>query len=563
MCSSDLTMTGETQAAFETTERGLQQYHARWLALMDLREQIEQLASQRPPAASPAGRELEKLLRGANVERDLQALQHDCGPVLERLEHAQDTAEQAANDLGETLARVREQLESCRAAGLAPAALQAAVEQVTAALAPTRELAQRDPLAATSRLEQLRQQLSDVAVRVQRLHQQRNDLQEARLRLGALRQLIQAHREQGFSFAEAAADPAVPLEEAERQLATAERLLSEGHSELAATAAQQAVASAGRAEELVRTVVDTKARCLLQIETLAPRLQQLRERAATAMQQRAQMEREFPPDAWRAVELNLDQAERLQAAMAGLLDQATAAVQEHQQYFQAAHALHQIERQCGEADLLIGEVGQRLQQLEAERDQCRAQLQQLREAAIRLGDQLRQQTADRPLANQRYQAALQALEELNGLTAAGQADWHDLASRLEFVRADLRTAQGLFQEDLRMAQQAEQEIAEADRELQRARSYNQSGITADTTAAQEQLADARQRLAAHDYEGTIEAANAAERAARMAWGEAERQANEVRRQADWQRRKERVDQVEQWLESTGTAAIRFLQRLQR
>jgi HAMP domain-containing protein len=114
-----------------------------------------------------------------------------------------------------------------------------------------------------------------------------------------------------------------------------------------------------------------------------------------------------------------------------------------------------------------------------------------------------------------------------------------------------------------MAQQAEQEIAEADRELQRARSYNQSGITADTTAAQEQLADARQRLAAQDYEGTIEAANAAERAARMAWGEAERQANEVRRQADWQRRKERVDQVEQWLESTGTAAIRFLQRLQR
>ena len=85
-----------------------------------VRERIEQLASQRPAPGSPAARELDKLLREANIERDLQALQRDGSPLVERLEQAPDTAEKAATSLGETLARVRAHTHTPGSAGSTP-----------------------------------------------------------------------------------------------------------------------------------------------------------------------------------------------------------------------------------------------------------------------------------------------------------------------------------------------------------------------------------------------------------------------------------------------------------
>jgi hypothetical protein len=168
--------------------------------------------------------------------------------------------------------------------------------------------------------------------------------------------------------------------------------------------------------------------------------------------------------------------------------------------------------------------------------QLTAKLDEVGREAERVGAWLRGRREDRPRANQRHRAAADLLEQVRRQSAAAGADWGRLLQQAEEAARALKQAHELAQEDLRLAQQAEAELAEADREIARAGGYSNLGIGADVSQAADLLARARRLMAEQAYEQVIEQANAAERAARAAHDEAVRRAEQKRQRLDHERR---------------------------
>jgi hypothetical protein len=137
---------------------------------------------------------------------------------------------------------------------------------------------------------------------------------------------------------------------------------------------------------------------------------------------------------------------------------------------------------------------------------------QVRQKAQEVGALLRQEDKDRPPANQRYRAAVDALAQLDGGNTA-PGDWDRLLKRLGEIEGNLDRADALAHEDISLANGAIAEISEADRAIRSARAFYESGVTVDVSEAEARITRARGALATQSYEQAIELANAAERAA--------------------------------------------------
>ena len=158
-------------------------------------------------------------------------------------------------------------------------------------------------------------------------------------------------------------------------------------------------------------------------------------------------------------------------------------------------------------------------------------------------DQLRGRLAgrqeDRLAANQHFQAAESALDQVGIDLAAprGQS-----ARMLEAVRGalqDLDRAEQLFREDLRLAAQARSEIDLATSSINRSRAYFSMGVAVDGAAAESALDQARRLMNDQEYEQAIEQAGVANRTIQEAYNLAAQQAmwRRMRQQADltrWQ-----------------------------
>src|SRR5262249_40885499 len=138
-----------------------------------------------------------------------------------------------------------------------------------------------------------------------------------------------------------------------------------------------------------------------------------------------------------------------------------------------------------------------------------------REAA-RIDQFLRQHWADRAPSNNTFRSAMENLERVRQEVTGRNADWGQLLRRVEEAANDLKKAEHLAREDLKLADRAEAEVAEAEREVQRAQSFYQLNISADAGRADSRLAQARQHLSNQAYEQAIEEAKAAQQAARTA-----------------------------------------------
>jgi colicin import membrane protein len=166
-----------------------------------------------------------------------------------------------------------------------------------------------------------------------------------------------------------------------------------------------------------------------------------------------------------------------------------------------------------------------------------AGLEQAHRQAARVGELLRSHTADRPRANQAYQAASLALERVAHESRSPRNDWKALARRLDEANSDLAGAERFAQEDIRLAQQATAAVQAAERQIEQTRSYYSLGISADASQAERQLALVQQQWSAQAYEQVIQLAAAAERAARQAYNDAVQAVERKQRQIDEERRR--------------------------
>jgi len=151
---------------------------------------------------------------------------------------------------------------------------------------------------------------------------------------------------------------------------------------------------------------------------------------------------------------------------------------------------------------------------------------------------LRANTADRPRSNQRYQAAAQILDETARESTLSRPDWERLLGRLAEARSGLDAAEQLAREDIRLAEQAAAEIAEAEREIRRARSYYNLGFSANVAPAEAKLREARQLMQSQAYEQIVQLAAAARQAARLAYDTAVRQAEQRQMELDQERQRQ-------------------------
>ncbi len=353
----------------------------------------------------------------------------------------------------------------------------------------------------------------------------RKDLPEARDAAGSIRQGIEQTQETlerlRQSFApESWRDVGGNLDQARARSQTMESLLTRA-GEQASDAVQNylgAVSSLGEAalarveaDRLLQGIADREAalnELARQSRELSAGLDEEVGQARTFFQQNPQA---IGPEARRS----LDQTVTTYQGLAGLLNQSLPNWPEIQRRLSVVKQGVAVALRQGREDV---DGFRRASQ----------KLDQVKQRARSLGAMLSQEEKDRPPANQRYRAAVDALAPLEN--GGGNAfDWDRLLTQLNEVEGNLDRAESLAKEDISLANGAIAEIGQADRTIREVRAFYEVGVTADVTAAETELARARGALASQSYEQAIDFANGAEKAA-----------NEARERAGYEARRRRM-----------------------
>ncbi len=144
---------------------------------------------------------------------------------------------------------------------------------------------------------------------------------------------------------------------------------------------------------------------------------------------------------------------------------------------------------------------------------------------------------DRLAANQHYQAAETALNQVQSESTGSSGEWARLLELVRGAAADLAHSERLAQEDIRLARQAEAEIQEAARTIRKARAYFSMGVTLNTVGSENQVSQAEQLYRSQNYEQAIRVAGAAMQEVRQAHTVAVQQAFWRQMQVDAERRR--------------------------
>jgi hypothetical protein len=131
---------------------------------------------------------------------------------------------------------------------------------------------------------------------------------------------------------------------------------------------------------------------------------------------------------------------------------------------------------------------------------------------------------DRLAANQHYQAAANALEQVQRESSGPGGEWARLLDQVRGAALDLAHSERLAREDIRLARQAEAEIQEAIGTLRRARAFFSMGVTLNTLGADSQVTRAEELYRSQNYEQAIRTASTAIEQVRQAHAVAVQQA---------------------------------------
>jgi TPM domain len=157
-------------------------------------------------------------------------------------------------------------------------------------------------------------------------------------------------------------------------------------------------------------------------------------------------------------------------------------------------------------------------------EQLTGEFEAARRTASRVYALLSSHGEDRMAANQRYQAAADALDRAAMSIQQPRGVAATLLAQVRDAAADLERSEQLAREDIRLAAQAQAEIDEGAQALRQAQGYGGMGINFDTSSAESQLMQAEQLLRSQNYEQAIQCAGAATQLARQVYHAAMQQA---------------------------------------
>lgn len=617
-------MTGETLATYNGVEQKLADLRETWLALMDVRNQIEKLLSTRGAVGGDKLREAQQLLAEKASLPHVAELYAACRKALETLGSAHEATSNALHAARKAAVELPEKIQSLAAAGLATRAYDEQRQAIDGQLAALAEQATPDPLGTSQGVQTVQARQGEIAERIKLLLELDIAWRKAGERSQEVATKVAEERASGLRLDEAGANPDEPISAAERYLAAAREAWLADQPEAAPPAIRGAHLAFDGAVAIVAQVRAARSKCQQSTEAAEGKLSNVRDLTPAAAEALQALERDFAPESWQVVSQNVVLAQQQRKEASERLDESkTLASDQQQKYVAAAAALDRAETLMDESRGLLTAIGGRLQELTALREQCAQQrgglldavrqlesymsqhretvddvarrlfqeargleeqvvtdldssrpnwptvkqrLDRLAEAiqasrgaaeadvgarsalaatldeAERLGarvaETLRTHSADRPRANQAFRGAVDALKELQGR----RGQWAQLLERAQNAKQDLANAEQWATEDIRLAAQAAQAIAAAERSVGAARSYVSAGISADAGVATTNLAEARRQYAAQHYEQAIAQAGSAEKLAREALQNAEQAARMRQAQQEAERRRRQAEQ---------------------
>ncbi|OJW20301.1 MAG: hypothetical protein BGO49_05245 [Planctomycetales bacterium 71-10] len=147
-------------------------------------------------------------------------------------------------------------------------------------------------------------------------------------------------------------------------------------------------------------------------------------------------------------------------------------------------------------------------------------------------------TEDRPAANQHYRHAVDVLNLVDDDGTRAGNEWPRLLDQVRGARRDLEHSERLAREDVRLARQAEAEMAEAARTIREGRTFLSMGVGLDTAPAESMLSQAQAFYHQQRYEQSIQAAGSSIQQVRQAhqWAVQQAYARQMQVEAEQRRR---------------------------
>lgn len=530
-------MSGETLAAYNEIAARLEHHRQVWLKLMDVWEQVQALLDSEWFFGNSRARAARRNLRAAAAPAAFSAVLGDCEAPLDRIERAHAQAASDFKSYREEDQQLGSQLESVAAAALAIAPYQPEQQAAAALVERAQGQLPADPLATLRCLDEARQKVAAVRQRAAAILVHAGAAREMTRKVADIQLAATQRRSQGFLLAEEGSNPDPLLGEVLQQHLAIQEALNQGNEAVAGTLLSKASAVLEQARQGLEQHIAAKGRCETEIPARQAEARRHADAQALARAQSAELARDFAPETWLGVADNVQRAQAsLSAADQYTAEAAREASANVQHYVHASKLLSQAADNHKHAVAEFEAVGKRLRELVELRAKFQAQIGQLGSRSDQVNGLLQSSTADRALANERYRTIRQALDGLLQESRQSRPDWTRLTARLSGIGADLDRVEQLAREDMQLAQQAAAEIAETEKVIREARAFRDGGFTADVSAAESQLSQARGCLTAQGYEEAIRLANAAEQMARFAHQEAIGRAQRQQQELESQRR---------------------------
>ena len=530
-------MLGETLTLYDGVQASLEQLRQRWLDLMDVWDKVDTLTKSEHYFGRSRLREAVVLLQQVPLSEVESSLNNQCVKALDRLEDAHEQVQRLDSSLNDALQRVQQQLAALQTLQLAVEPYQSSLHKVAEQRVRAAEIVVPDPIGSQSIQAAANELLRSVGQLTERILQHRRGIGELSDKLAKTSDWLKSLRNGGMKFCEDDSDPSPLFPTMQHHCDECLKLLNLGEDETAAEHLKQGFALVSQAQSAIQMQVDSKEACYREIPLRTTEQRQLDSQLKTLEQVLLALQTDFAASSWSGV-ANL-RSIASDAVLHGhtILSDATLAGSDAVQHYQkAAEALRQLKQMQNDNTLLIASGDQRLQQLRRLRSETTAEQNQLQQDRNRIASLLQSSRADRAAANRRFQDAESRLQEQIQAAARSRADWPQIIESLKSVRHEFSTAERMAQDDIRLAEQATQEILNAQRELRQAESFYRSGFRADVTAVRLQLPAAQKALDSQQYERAIELANSVISASRQELRQAQSAADAAEQRREQERR---------------------------
>jgi hypothetical protein len=530
-------MLGETLSMYDGIQTSLEQLRQRWLELMDVWDKVDTLTKSEHYFGRSRLREAATLLQRVPVNEIESTLNSRCLKALDRLEDAHEQVVRLDTSLTESLQRLQQQLAQLQALQLSIEPYQSSLEKVAEQRVIAARIVVPDPIGSQSIQTAAGELLRSVGQLTERILQHRRGVDELKNKLAETSEWLKSLRNGGMKFCEDESDPSSLFPTIQHHCDECLKLLNLGEAETAAEHLKQGFALAAKAQSAIQLQVDSKEFCHREIPVRTIEQRQLESRLKTLEPVLHALETEFAAVTWNNLaNLRSSVAEAVSHGNTVLSDASLAGSDTVQHYQKAAEALRRLKQLQGETTIQIASGDQRLQQLRQLRSETMAELNQLQQERSRVASLLQSSGADRVAANRRFQDAESALQAQIQAAAGSRADWPQIAESVKSVRREFTTAEQMAREDIRLAEQAAQEILNAQRELRQAESFYRAGFKADVTAVSRQLQEAQQVLNGQQYERAIQLANSVISASRQELRKAQSAADAAEQRREEERR---------------------------